>query len=108
MDFNLWTRQISYNAVQGFKGIRQWPINWFTFTIMKNKITSPVDYNLWIKRLYLQFNERTNQYAINVPKDLSYRIKKRYYKTLGTNVNKQSNVPSFLNAVSVSLHGEGE
>ena len=41
---------------QGSKGIRQWPINWFTSLIMIHKIS--VDYNYWLKHLDTQFKNQ--------------------------------------------------
>ena len=45
-----------------------------------------VDYNYWLKRLdtITQLNEPTNQNLIKALKLLSQRIRKCYYKTLGT------------------------
>ena len=55
---------------------------------------SSVDYNKWLKRLDIQLNEPTNQNSIEVPK-LSSRVRKYYYKTLGTSViNSEMSPPS--------------
>ena len=65
---------------------------------MANKImhipNDNVYYNQWLKRLETALNEPTNQ---NPPKMLSQRIRKHYYKTLGTCVKKaQCPLPSWL------------
>ena len=72
--------------MQGSKGIRQWPMNWFTSPMMIHKITSSVDYNECFKCFDTQINEPTNQNSIRFPKFLSQRIRKRYYYTLETSV----------------------
>ncbi len=41
-----------------------------------------VDKNAWM----FEHNESTNQNLLNSPKFFSQRIRKRYYKTLGTSV----------------------
>ena len=46
------------------------------------KITPPVDYNQWLKRLITPLNETTNQNLMKVSK--IQRIRKLCYKTLGT------------------------
>ncbi len=51
--------------------------------MMIHIINSSVDYNWWLKRLDTKLNERTNQNTVKVPKLLSKRIRKRYYKTWG-------------------------
>ena len=50
--------------MQGFKGIRHWPINLCTSTIIKQKLTFDVYYDLWLKRFNIQLNKPTNQYSI--------------------------------------------
>ena len=37
------------------------------------KITSSVDYNYWLKRLYIHLNEPTNQNSIKYPKFISHK-----------------------------------
>ena len=51
-------------------------------TMMIHKITSAVDYNQWLKRLNNQLNKPTNQNF----KKKSPKLRKRFYKTLGTSV----------------------
>ena len=70
------TDSVSY---QGYKGIRQWPINLCT-------IPNDDKQNFTLCRL----NEPINYNSIKVPK----RIRKRYYKTLGIKFNRYSNIPS--------------
>ena len=53
---------------QGYKGINQWPTNWFISPIMKHKNTPSVDYNYWLKRLDTHLSEPTNQNSVKVPK----------------------------------------
>ena len=53
---------------------------------MTHKITPSVDYNQWLKRLNTQHNKPTNQNSLTSQKLLSQRMKKRYCKTLGTDV----------------------
>ena len=50
--------------------------------MMIHKITPTFDYNQWLKRFDTQLNEPTNQIQCKSPR-LSYRIRKRYYKTMG-------------------------
>ena len=45
-------------------------------------------YRLKLKRLNTQLNYPTNQNSLKPPKFLSQRIRKRYYKTLGTSVTR--------------------
>ena len=52
-----------------------------------------VDYNQQLKRLDTQLNELTNQNLINVPKVVKLKKWKSYFKTLGTSLKKQLNVP---------------
>ena len=40
-----------------------------------------------------QLNEPTSQNLLKPPKSLSQRMRKRYYKTLGTRVKKNSPLP---------------
>ena len=47
--------------IQELKGIRQWPIKFYTSPMIKHKITPFVDYNYWLKRLDTQLYEQTNQ-----------------------------------------------
>ena len=54
--------------------------------MMIYKINPSVNYNQWLKRFDNQLKEPTNQSLIKVPKSLIQRIRKRYYKTLGTTV----------------------
>ena len=74
------------HARQGSKGIRQWPMNWCTFPMMIHEITPSVDYNQWLN------NPIKTQYQSL--KLLGKQIRKSYYKTLGTSVHKEPNVPS--------------
>ena len=71
----------------GSKGIRQWPINWCTSQMIKHKIS---DWNFWTLNLMNQPITIKEKF----PKLLSRRMRKRYYKTLGDQCNKQTNVPS--------------
>ena len=57
-------------------------------------ITLSVDYNYLLKRLDTQLYEPNNQNLLKSSKLSSQRIRKRYYKTLGDNCNKQPIVPS--------------
>ena len=50
------------------------------------KITPSIDYNWWLERLDTQLNKPTNQNSFKVPNFVHQRIRKRYYKTLGTSV----------------------
>ena len=50
------------------------------------KITPSVVYNWWLERLDTQLNKPTNQNSLKVPNFVHQRIRKRYYKTLGTSV----------------------
>ena len=59
---------------------------------MIDKITPYVDYNK-LKRLDTKLNESTNQNSLKVPKVLSQRISKRYYKTFGTSVINSPMLP---------------
>ena len=61
-----------------------------------NKITLSVDYNYGLKRLNTEVNESTNQNSLISPKLLNKRIRKCYYKTLGTSVIKSPMSPSSL------------
>ena len=63
--------------------------------MMIHKIIRPVDYNFWLKRLDIQPNEPTIQNS-KALKFLSQRIRKRYYKTLGTSVKKYPMSPLLL------------
>ena len=49
--------------IHGYKGIRQWPINWCTSSMMMHNISG--DYNNWLKHLETQ---QMNQNSIKVPK----------------------------------------
>ena len=40
--------------------------------------------NNWFKRLNTIIDNSTNNYSLKSPKILNQRIRKRYYKTLGT------------------------
>ena len=51
-----------------------------------HKIIPFIDYNKWSQRLKTQLNEPTNHNLMKAARLLSYRIRKRYYKTLGTSV----------------------
>ena len=62
--------------------------------MMMHNITPSVDYNQGLKRLDTELNIPTKQNSINDPKVVGQRIRYRYYKTLGTSVIKQPNVPS--------------
>ena len=61
---------------QGSKGIRQWPMNLCTFLMTILKITLPVEYYYWLKRLDTQLNETTNQNSVEVPKVVELTNKK--------------------------------
>ncbi len=62
------------------------PTNWCTSQMSLHKITLSIDYNLWLKRVDTKSNKLINQNSFKFPKLLSYRIRKRYCKTLGTSV----------------------
>ena len=61
--------------------------------LMIHEITIYVDHNQWLKRLDTQLNESTNHY----PKLVGQRIRKRYYKILGTSVINSPMYPRPLN-----------
>ena len=54
--------------------------------MMIPKITPSVDNNWCLKRSAKELNEPTNQNSIKVAGLLIQRIRKRYYKALGTSV----------------------
>ena len=60
---------------------------------MIHKIPPSVDFNKWLKRLDIQLDKPTNQISLKDSKVVSYRIRRRYYNTLGTSVKK---IVSFL------------
>ena len=82
--------KMSFGIGKGSKGIRQWPVNQCTSSMMIHKITHSVDFNKWLKRLSTQLNKPI-KILLKSPRLLSQRIKKRNFKTLGTSVKKQSN-----------------
>ncbi len=49
-----------------------------------HKITNSVDYNMWLNRLFTKLNKPSNQNLFKFPKLVIQRIRKHYYKTLGT------------------------
>ena len=53
----------------------------YTSPMMTNEITPSVDYNLWLKRLDIQLSNSNSNSKL-----LSQRIRKQYYKNLGTSV----------------------
>ena len=58
-------------------------------------ITSFVDYNYCLKRLYTKLHEPTNQNLVKFPKVVEPTNGKRYNKTLGTSViNSPMSSPS--------------
>ena len=59
-----------------------------------HKITPSVDYNKWLKRLYILLNEPTNQNSIKVAKVVESMIRKRHCKTLGTSILNSPITPS--------------
>ena len=65
-----------YNTYQGSKGIRQWPINLNTTTLMKHKITLPVEYNQRQKGQYTKLDKPTNKNFKKDPKVVKPTIKK--------------------------------
>ena len=54
-------------TIQGLKGMRQWPINWWTFVMMIHKITPSVDYIKWLKGCHTSCWQ-TNQNSLKVLK----------------------------------------
>ena len=64
--------------------------------MMIHKITPSVDYNYLLKRLETQLNHPTNENSVKAPKVIKQRIRKRYYKTLGTSVIDSSLSPLSL------------
>ena len=84
-----------YSMCQGSKGIRQWSINWCT-NPNDDKQIYPLCRLKLIKLINTQLNEPTNQNQMS-RKLLSQRIRKRYYKTLGTSV---ANFLFFLLSIS--------
>ena len=70
---------------QGSKGIRQWPINSCTSSIMMHKITH-CRLKLVVGTLEHWTYKATNQNSLKSPKLLIQRIRNLYYKTLGTSV----------------------
>ena len=68
----------------------------YIYPMMIHKITTSVDENYWLKRLNTQFNESTNQNSVVQP---SQRLRKCYYKTLGTSVINSSLSPLSLSAL---------
>ena len=58
--------------------------------MMIHKMNPSVDYNQWLKRMNTQLNEQTNQNSLESSKLLSQRIRKRFYKTLGTSVTNST------------------
>ena len=60
------------------------------------KVTPSVDCNQGLKRLDNQLIETTNQNSMKPPKLLSQRIRKCYYKTLGTSIINISVSPPSL------------
>ena len=90
--------KVIFICMQWSKGIRQWPINWYTSIMMIHKITSNVDYNKWLKGLDTQLNEANNHNSTKFPKLLNQRIRKRYHKTIWTSV-----INSIVPSLSFSL-----
>ena len=64
--------------------------------MMKHKITHYVQ-NMWLKHLYTQLYEPTNQNLIKKTQLLRQRIRKRYFKTLETSVINSPISPPSLN-----------
>ena len=65
--------------------------------MMKHKSYSSVENNYWLKRLDTQLNEQTFQIQEGPKRLLRKRIRKRYYKTLGTSViNSPMSPPSLI------------
>ena len=79
--------------------------------MMTHKITPSVDLNQWLKRLNTQLNKPINQNSLTSPKLLSQRMRKRYCKTLGTDVINSPLLPcslanqSFMNNFMVTTGG---
>ena len=80
---------------QGSTGIRQWPINWCTSPNDKKQDYKFCRLNLVVET-FEQLNALTNQNTLKSPKLLSQRMRKFYYKTLGTSVIKNLFSPLFL------------
>ena len=68
-----------------------------------SKIVPSVDQTKWLKRFNTQLNELINQYSQKSPKLLINRIRKGYYKTLGTSVINSSLSPLSDSKVSTPL-----
>ena len=64
--------------------------------MMIDKITPSIDYYQWLKRLDAQLNEPINPNTIIVSKVLIQRIRKGYFKTLGTSEINSSMTSSSL------------
>ncbi len=65
----------------GSKGIRHWPINWFTLPLMIHKIVPSGDYNYLLKRLDNQLNKPSN--SIKSPKVVERTNKKTLLQNFG-------------------------
>ena len=50
-----------------------------TSPMIIDKITPPVDYNQWLKRLITPLNETTNQNQLKSPKFLNQRIRNQLW-----------------------------
>ena len=63
---------------------------------------------LVVKRLHTQLNNPTNQNSLQSPKFLSERIRKLYYKTLGTTNDYLPTLICFYSKVQKKMFGAGE
>ena len=76
----------------------------FLYIPIDDTITSSVDYNYLLKSLDTQPKEPTNQNSIKVPKVVKQRVRKHYYKTLGTSViNVQCPLPPCSSSQTQSM-----
>ena len=95
---------VNTQVKQGSKGIIHAMVEKFLYIPINDTITSSVDYNYLLKSLDTQPKEPTNQNSIKVPKVVKQRVRKHYYKTLGTSViNVQCPLPPCSSSQTQSM-----